>query len=96
LPLGSKCSAASPFVRRSGLEIVCLSDLNHQTLQESVVVSALYSLGLFGLYAMLMSTRSVYTPSRAFGLVSLGVLMMIVFLGSTYLLLTDKIGPIFH
>lgn len=75
---------------------MCPGDVSNQTLQETFVASTLYSIGIIGLFAMWMGTRSVYNRTRAFGLLALGVVMILMFVATSYFVLTDKIGTVFH
>src|SRR5215510_13594240 len=59
--------------RQQGLTFVYPGDVNNQTPQEGVLAFTLYSMGIFGLWLMFTSTRSVYRPARAYGYLTFGV-----------------------
>lgn len=81
--------------RQSGLTFVYPGDINNQTPQEGVLAMLLYALGLAGLYAMFMSTRYAYRPSRAYSLLTIGVVLTFVFIAVAYFVLYDKLGARF-
>lgn len=81
--------------RQSGLTFVYPGDINNQTPQEGVLAMLLYALGLAGLYAMFMSTRYAYRPSRAYSLLTMGVVLTFVFIAVAYFVLYDKLGARF-
>ncbi len=80
---------------QSGLTFVYPRDINNQTPQEGVLAMLLYGLGLVGLYALFMSTRYAYRPSRAYSLLTIGVVLTFVFIAVAYFVLYDKLGPRF-
>jgi len=94
--VGAGQGASGLLNRQSGLQFVYPGDVNNQTPQEGVLAFLLYSLGIVGLYMMLMSTRNAYRPNRAYGLLAFGVIMAFIFISVAYFVLTDKIGPVFH
>ncbi len=67
LPLGSQCADSGLVIGPPAPRTICQGDYNRQTLHETFLVSLLFSVGIFGLFAMMMSVRSVYAPGRAFG-----------------------------
>jgi len=80
---------------QGGLTFVYPGDINNQTPQEGVLAMLLYGLGLVGLYALFMSTRYAYRPSRAYSLLTMGVVLTFVFIAVAYFVLYDKLGPRF-
>ncbi len=78
--------------RPSGLTFV-YPDVNNQTPQEGVLAMLLYGLGVVGLYALFMSTRSAYRQGRAYALLTIGMFLTFVFIGVAYFVLYDKLGP---
>ena len=78
--------------RPSGLIFVYPGDVNNQTPQEGVFAILIYSLGVLGLYMMFVSTRYAYRPKRAYGFLTSGMILTVVFITAAYFVLYDKIG----
>ena len=79
--------------RPRGLQFVYPGDINNQTAPEGVLAMLLYAFGLAGLYVLFLSTRYAYRPSRAYGLLGLGLVLTFVFIGTAYFVLNDKLAP---
>ncbi len=76
---------------QQGLAFVVPGDVNNQTPQEFILASLLYALGVVGLYMLFLSTRNAYRPSKAYSFMILGVTLTIVFIGTAYFVLYQKI-----
>jgi len=76
---------------QQGLAFVVPGDVNNQTPQEFILASLLYSLGVAGLYMLFLSTRNAYRPKWAYSYMMLGVILTIVFIGTAYFVLYNKI-----
>ncbi len=82
----------TPLVQRSsGLSFVYPGDIHNQTVQEFVFAFVIYALGLTGLYLMLSSTRYAYRPARAWGMLAISMILIVLFIGLGYFVLYDKI-----
>jgi len=82
----------TPLVQRqSGLSFVYPGDIHNQTVQEFVFAFVIYALGLTGLYLMLSSTRLAYRPARAWGMLAVSMILIVLFIGLGYFVLYDKI-----
>ncbi|OLD02365.1 hypothetical protein AUG19_06225 [archaeon 13_1_20CM_2_54_9] len=76
---------------QQGLAFVVPGDVNNQTPQEFILASLLYALGVAGLYMLFLSTRNAYRPKWAYSYMMLGVILTIVFIGTAYFVLYNKI-----
>ncbi len=76
---------------QQGLTFVVPGDVNNQTPQEFILASLLYSLGVVGLYMLFLSTRNAYRPNKAYSFMVMGVVLTIVFIGTAYFVLHQKI-----
>ncbi len=90
--VGANTGASGLVNRQSGLSFVYPGDVNNQTPQEGVFALLIYGLGTVGLYLMLISTRFVYRPKRAYAFLTFGMVLTAVFITAAYFVLYDKIG----
>ena len=75
-----------------GYSVVVKGTLGQQTLNESLIASFLYMLGLGGLYMLLRSTRFAYRPRNAYLLLILGTLTVLLVVLYSNSLISSKIG----
>lgn len=82
----------TPLVNRpGGFSFVYPGDIHNQTTQEFVFAMVIFGLGLFGLYLMHLSTRYAYRPARAYSMLLVSMVLIVLFIGLGYLVLYDKI-----
>jgi hypothetical protein len=81
-----------PSARPGGWTFLYRGSLNAQTLNESILASLLYLLGIAGLYMLYRSTRYAYRPRNAGLLLILGLAFTVVVVVYSFQLLEQKIG----
>ncbi|MDH5482606.1 MAG: OST3/OST6 family protein [Candidatus Bathyarchaeota archaeon] len=67
-----------PAVYYGGRFIIIFPQLSEQFVSDSVVVTILYSLGVFGLLFMYQSTKYAYKPRQAYMMFIVGVILILL------------------
>lgn len=78
--------------RGSGWTFVYRGSISIQTLNESILASLLYFLGVLGLFLLLRSTRLVYNPRQAYLTLILGLMITLIAVYYSTSFLASKIG----
>jgi hypothetical protein len=78
--------------RGGGWTFIYRGNVHIQTLNESIVASIVYVLGISGLYMMFRSTKYAYRPRQAYILLLIGAAITLLSFYYTNVMLQSKIG----